>query len=342
MIIERQNYRNIGDTGIQVSPIALGTMEFDTAAYLDSRDDEAVDIICTAMDLGINFFDTAECYGDGHAEDILGRAIRKAGRDVVVLSKIMLTRRTADEIIDAARIRRSVETSLRHLQRDYIDIYLIHWPTKAVSMKWVMEELSKLKDEGKIRSLGVSNFNLDELAMASQGGKIDVLESAYNLAWRCLEKDVLPYCEKNKISFIPYSPLAQGILSGAFTRTYQPSLGSRPQNYYYMYKEPYYSMCMDILDVINGLCRKHGCKPAQVALAWLLSKKVVCSVLLGIEKREQLIENIAALSINLDKEEILKLDAAGLPMLNSITPRMERSICGWWPDIGFEQAEEEK
>lgn len=332
MDIKKEEYREIGKTGIMVSPISLGTMEFDKLFYRDADDADSISIIRNAIEMGVNFFDTAEAYGEGHSEEVLGKAVRQSGKDVVILSKLATWGDGSNFKLDAIKIRTAVENSLRRLQRDYMDLYLIHWPTKSVSMEWVMEELMKLKDEGKIKALGVSNFNLKELELAGKGGDIAVLQSPYSLAWRCLEKDVFPYCIKKNISVIPYSPLGQGILSGVFTRTSMPAFANKPQNHYHLYKEPYYSMCMDIVDLVNDICGKYGYKTAQVALAWLYAKPIVCSILMGIETKEQMLENLRTISIKLSDEDIRKLDEVGLPMINSITPVMEKSINGWWPD----------
>jgi aryl-alcohol dehydrogenase-like predicted oxidoreductase len=328
MEIRRTDYKPLGKTDIMVSPVMLGTMEFDKSFYKDSDDSEAIEIIRTAIDRGVNFFDSAEAYGDGHSEKVLGEAVRQSGKDVIIVSKLA----TWDGELTEARIRTSLENSLRRLQRDYLDLYMIHWPTKSVSMKWVMELLMKFKAEGKIKAAGVSNFSVEEMEFAGQGGEIEALQSPYSAVWRCLERNALPYCLEKGISVMTYSPLGQGILSGAFARDRRPQQLTQPQTTYYLYKEPYYSMCMDVVDAIAEICRAKGYKAAQVALAWLLSRKAVTSVLIGIEKKEQLIENLGALDIKLTPEEIQKIEAAGTAMLDAIDATMAKSMTGWWPD----------
>lgn len=329
--ISKKDYRKLGHTDILVSPLALGTYEFDRTVY-DTDDRGAINIIRTAIDLGINFFDTAEAYAGGHTEELLGEAVRQSGKDAVIVSKLATWGVEPGSENDARWIRKSVENSLRRLNRDYIDVYLIHWPTARISMKWVVEELGKLKAEGKLFAIGVSNFSVEELEFARRGGDIAVLQNPYSLVWRCHERGVLPYCLENGISVMAYSPLGSGILSGVFTRDRRPQQLTNPQKAYHLYKEPYYGMCMEVIDVISAICSDKGYEFSNVALSWLLSKSAVTSTLIGIQKKEQLLQNVKALEVRLTDEEIRLLESAGADMLNAIDAEMSKSMTGWYPD----------
>jgi myo-inositol catabolism protein IolS len=326
--IDRSTYRELKGAGVMVSPIMLGTYEFDGQVFKNSRDAEAVAIIRAAIDRGVNFFDTAEGYGGGHSEEVLGEAVRQSGKDVVIASKII----TWGRALDYDDIRASVENSLRRLKRDRIDLYMLHWPTRKVSMKKAVEAMAKLRDEGKIGAVGVSNFSVEEMEFARGGGAVAALQSPYSLVWRCLERDILPYCLQNGISVLPYSPLGAGMLTGLFTRDNKPAELTAHQATYFLYREPYYSLCMGVVDALLEIGRERGCRPAQAALAWLLGKPAVTSVLIGVEKEEQLFENLGALRIPLTREETLRLEAAGEDMRNAIDATMAKSMSGWWPD----------
>lgn len=328
MEIAKTDYKPLGSTGILVSPVMLGTYEFDKVVFKNSDDNEAIAIIRTAIDHGVNFFDTAEGYGAGHSEEVLGEAVRQSGKDVVIASKIIPWGRA----LDFEDIRTSVENSLRRLKRDTIDLYMIHWPTQKVSMKAAIESMTKLRGQGKIRAVGVSNFSVAEMEFARQGGALAALQSPYSLVWRCLERDILPYCQKNNMAMLPYSPLGAGMLTGLFTRDRRPQELTAHQATYYLYMEPYYSLCMAVVDELLAISRERGCRPAQAALAWLLGKQAVTSVLIGVEKQEQLLENLGTLAITLTEEEIRRLEAAGKPMLDAIDSTMAKSMTGWWPD----------
>jgi len=332
MEIKTNEYRKLGKTGLTTSPFALGCWAFGGPPDYPLQDDkESIKTIRTAIDMGINVFDTAELYGSGHSEEILGEAVRQSGKDVVVITKVVTW--SHDDInfrVDAAHVRKSVEGSLRRLKTDCLDIYMFHWPSSDIIMDEAMHTLTKMKSEGKIKVLGVSNFQLDELQNVMKYGEIEIVQSPYSLLWRCLEDDLFPYCHENGISIITYSPLANGLLTNAFIDN-----GMKPksdtQNWLVLFKEPYLSLLRPVLQELEEIAKRYGCTVSQASLSWVLSKKI-SACLLGIEKIDQFDENIKALKINLSAEDIAMLDEAGRPLKEEVASTHKRSMTGWWPN----------
>lgn len=199
-------------SGKKVFPIGFGTWGFGGWLFTDKSDDRIeLEAIKFALDSGINVIDTAELYGKGHSEELVGRAI--AGRDreeLVVITKAWMTHLSRDRIMKAAK------ASLKRLNTDYIDLYLIHWPRPLMNMKETIGAMEELVDKGLVRSIGVSNFGVDNLKRAIEATKrydIAADEIKYSLAEKACEKDVVPFCEKNGIDVIAYTPLAKGRIS---------------------------------------------------------------------------------------------------------------------------------
>lgn len=310
MEIKKELYRSLGKTEIRVSPLAIGTWQFSRSKNFPDADEvRANRIIRVAIDRGVNFFDTAEGYGDGESERILGNALKQSGNEVVVISKIMTYGLNNEDFrLTEKMISESIEASLRRLQRDYIDLYLIHWPTKKLSMKWLVEELLRHKQKGSIKAVGLYNFVLEDMKNAIGGAEIDALQS-------------------------PYSPLAHGLLTGRFTRASKNA--ERPyRKDRYLFQVPYYEMCMDVLDVLKDISLQHGCTATQAALAWLLNRGGVCAPVIGVSSVEQLLENIAAVHTALSTEDLMRLDTASHPLMEALdlNPVTKKSMISWWPD----------
>ncbi len=325
MEISKGEYRELGKSGIMVSPISLGCWQYSRDSNFVSMDDrESIKIIRSSIEMGINFFDTAESYGKGHSEEVLGEAIRQSGKDVVIATKVREYNLAPQSMVS------SVEMSLRRLKKDVIDLYQIHWPTAKLDMRLSMETLMDLKMQGKIRAIGVSNFNISEIKLLQEVGDITSLQSPYNLFWRCLE-EVFAYCYSNNISVLSYSPLGHGLISGRFDRmNRQPKRPAQQDSY--LFKEPYYDMALPVLDAVNEVAQRYGSTITQVAIAWLLGKKAVSSVVMGVSNQEQLGQNIGAVFLKLSQDDIQKLEQAGGMILNSINAQMSKSLWNWWPD----------
>ena len=194
-----------------MSVLGLGTWPMGGEWWGGTDDAESIRTIHRALDLGVTLFDTAEAYAAGHAEEVLGRALVGRREQAVIADKVAPNHFAPDQIEEA------FEASCRRLQTDYIDVYFLHWPNIDLPIGPAMESLERLRAAGRIRAIGVSNFTADEMRAASEYGQIDVLQPPYNMFWRFIEGDQLPYCQEHDIGIMAYSGLAQGLLTGNLT-----------------------------------------------------------------------------------------------------------------------------
>ncbi|MBD1940758.1 aldo/keto reductase, partial [Coleofasciculus sp. FACHB-712] len=212
--------RHLGTSDIQISPIVMGTWQAGKRMWVGIEDADTIKAIRVAFDAGITTVDTAEVYGEGHSEQIVAQALSDVRDQAVYATKVFANHLKYDQVIEAC------DRSLKNLKTDYIDLYQIHWPSgvfksEIVPIEETMNALNHLKEQGKIRAIGVSNFSRAQLEEAAQYGRIDSLQPPYSLFWRWVEKDAMPYCVENKISILAYSSLAQGLLTGKFGSDHQ-------------------------------------------------------------------------------------------------------------------------
>jgi myo-inositol catabolism protein IolS len=212
--------RSLGTSKVQITPILMGTWQAGKKMWAGIDDRESVRAIRAAVDAGITTIDTAEVYGQGHSEQIVAQAVSDIRDRLQYASKVFTNHLKYDQVIEAC------DRSLTNLQTDYLDLYQIHWPSgsfgsESVSIEETMSALNKLQEDGKIRAIGVSNFNREQLAQAANYGRIDSLQPPYSLFWRKIENDAIPYCIEHKISVLAYSPMAQGLLTGKFSPDHQ-------------------------------------------------------------------------------------------------------------------------
>ena len=207
--------RTLGNSEVQISPILMGTWQAGKKMWVGIEDEESIKAIRGGFEAGITTIDTAEVYGEGHSERIVGKALADVREQVVYASKVFSNHLKYDQVIEAC------DRSLENLQTDYLDLYQIHWPSgnfnsEVVPIEETMKALNKLKEQGKIRAIGVSNFSRTQIEEAAQYGRIDSLQPPYSLFWRQVEKDARDYCVENNIAILAYSSLAQGLLTGKF------------------------------------------------------------------------------------------------------------------------------
>lgn len=303
-------YRELGKTGIKVSAVALGCMAFvgdSTWGIQDEKDSH--ESIITALDNGINFFDTAESYGDGYSEELLGSALKGRRSEAVIATKVYKTH------LKQGEVQQACENSLKRLKTDYIDLYQIHWPNWDVPIEETMGALEKLKRDGKIRAIGVCNFGIKDLEGALKAGTIVTEQLPYSLLWRVIEHELIPKIRENNIGIICYSSLAQGLLSGAFksadefpsgrarTRLFS---GNRPDA---KHGEPGFEKeVFEALSKIDALCQEIGMSMTDVAISWLLSQETVTSLLISARNAKEAVENAKSAEIKLSKDVISKLN----------------------------------
>jgi aryl-alcohol dehydrogenase-like predicted oxidoreductase len=292
-------------SNIEISPIIMGTWQAGKAQWTGIDDKETTRAVRAAFDEGVTTFDTAEVYGNGHSEQIVGNALKGLRDQVVLATKVFSNHLAYDQVIDACH------RSLKNLGTEVIDLYQIHWPPgsfghKKVPMGETMEALNKLKEQEKIRAIGVSNFNSEQMAEAAQYGPIESLQPPYNLFWRMIEKEALPYCRANDMIVLTYSPMAQGLLTGKFGPDHRFDRGDhRAANR--LFQPEHYARVQDALARFKPIAEDYGITLGQLALAWVLSQENCCAVA-GARNAGQAVENAGAAHIRLEPETLEELD----------------------------------
>ena len=311
-------YRTLGNTGLMVSELCMGTMTFGGEGLfkiigaLGQQDANA--LVDKALEAGINFFDTADSYALHQSEQILGKALGSRRKDVIVATKV---RFRVDDNVNAVGLTRhhifnQVEKSLQSLQTDYIDLYQIHAEDPVTPLEETLRALHDLVEQGKVRYIGYSNLPawkaMKALGISRQHGwnEFKSAQVYYSIGGRDLERDTVPMALDQNIAILPWSPLAGGFLSGKFTRENQSAEGSRRTDFDFppIDKEKAY----DIVDVLKEIADSKEVSIPQVALAWLLHKPGVTSVIIGAKKMGQLEDNLKSVDIVLSEEEMNKLD----------------------------------
>ncbi len=315
-------YATLGHTGLQVSKLCFGTMTFGDGrgmfkAIGATGQAEADELVKLSIDGGINFFDTADVYTDGESEKILGQSLKnmKIARDqVVIATKVYGRVGPGRNDVGASRghIMDAVEASLRRLQTDHIDLYQIHATDVVTPIEETLRALDILVTQGKVRYIGCSNWHAWRIAKAlgicelKNLARFDTLQAYYSIASRDLERELVPLLEAEKLGLLVWSPLAGGLLSGKFNRSNQKPADSRRTEFDFPVVDK--ERTWKIMDVMAPIAKAHECSAARVALAWLLAKPVVTSVILGAKRRDQLQDNLAAVELKLSAEELKQLD----------------------------------
>lgn len=293
---------------IEISRIIMGTWQAGKTMWTGIDDNETIKAVKAAFDAGVTTFDTATVYGNGHSEQIVGKALRGVREQAVIATKVFAHSLAYDKVLDACH------KSLKDLGTDYIDLYQIHWPagsfgSKKVPVEETMTALNNLKEQGKIRAIGVSNFSRKQVEDAAQYGQIDSLQPPYSLFWRQAEKDAIPYCVQNGITILAYSPLAQGILTGKFGPDHQFEKGDhRAKNR--LFQPEHYSRVQKALKQLRPIADRKGITLAQLALAWVISHPGFCAIA-GARNSDQSIQNAQAGDIVLSKEDMAEMDIIG-------------------------------
>jgi len=307
--------RVLGKTKIELSAIIMGTWQTGKSMWAGIDDKESEKAIQAAMDAGITTFDTAEVYGNGHSEKVLGKAVGNRRDQVTILSKVFSNHLGYDQVIAACN------RSLKNLGTDYLDLYQIHWPpgsfgAKPVPLEETMKALTDLKEQGKIRAIGVSNFSLEQLKAICAVGPVESLQPPYSLLWRHLETDTLAWCHANRVTVLAYSPMAQGLLTGKFGPDHQFEKGDhRSANR--LFQSDIYPQAQEALDALRPIAAEKGITLAQLALAWVIAKPGVCAIA-GARNAEQSIGNAQAAEIQLSASDLEAMDRISRPITDLI------------------------
>ncbi|ADO68504.1 aldo/keto reductase [Stigmatella aurantiaca] len=313
--------RQLGHSDLHITPVGFGAWAIGGTGYAfawgPQDDAQSIRAIQQAVDRGINWIDTAAVYGLGHSEEVVARALKGLTHRPYVFTKCGLVWDAKGQVtnaLSAASIRRECEASLRRLQVDTIDLYQIHWPLEGHSLKGIEEgwkAVAELKRQGKVRWIGVSNFDEKQMAFAHELAPIASLQPPYSLLHRDIEKGILPFCERHGMGVIVYSPMASGLLTGAMTRERAAKLPKddwRRNNR--DFQEPQLSKNLALVDRLKEVASKHGRSPAEAAIAWTLRKPSVTAAIVGARSPQQVDGVVGAMDFRLSAEEIRRIEDA--------------------------------
>ncbi len=306
----------LGKTDIQLSSIIMGTWQAGKSMWTGIDDGDSQRAVHAAMDAGITTFDTAEEYGRGHSERVLGKAVGNRRDRVKVLSKVFANHLAYDQVIAAC------ERSLKNIGTDYLDLYQIHWPSgsfgaKPVPIEETMQALMALKEKGKIRAIGVSNFSLDQLQAASAIGPVESLQPPYSLFWRHVETTgIAAWCRQHRVTLLAYSPMAQGLLTGRFGPDHRFEKGDHRSGNR-LFHPTVYPQVQKALEGLRPIADRKGISMAQMALAWVIAKPGTCAIA-GVRNAEQAVDNAGAGKVVLSEAELDQMDLISRPVVESI------------------------
>jgi aryl-alcohol dehydrogenase-like predicted oxidoreductase len=311
--------RKLGNSDLQITTVGYGAWAIGGSgwqfAWGAQNDDDSIAAIHRALSLGVNWIDTAAVYGLGHSEEIVARALKQwSGPRPYVFTKCGLRwdkQGNPLKNLRAASIREEIENSLRRLQVEVIDLYQIHWPPDPDSPE--LEEgwstVADLQKQGKVRWIGVSNFNVAQMRRAQKIARITSLQPPYSLVHPEVEEDILPYCLHENIGVIVYSPMASGLLTGAMTRDRVAKLPKddwRSQNA--DFQEPHLSRNLQLVDTLTEIANRHGRTPGEVAIAWTLRNPAVTGAIVGARNARQADGVMRAGDLRLNDKEVRDLE----------------------------------
>ncbi len=298
---------------ISISRITFGCWELGGGQWEKQSDDTNIAAIHAAFDMGIRTFDTAEGYGNGHSEEIVGLALKGKRSDSVIATKVSPNHLSKEDI------RRSVEASLKRLRTDHIDIYYVHWPNKDIPLEETMNEFRKLRDEKIIRAVAVSNFSIHQLQQAMSVTYVDAIQPEYSLLQRDIEKEILPYCAEHSIGVMTYSSVAKGILTGTYhlknPRKLKDDDFRRSRR---LFLPDHLEKETELVVLVDEIAKAHDVSPAEIAIAWLLHQEGVTSAIVGTQNIQHLKDNARAVDVELTDAERSQLDEVSRRVLAGI------------------------
>ncbi len=310
--------RQLGDSGLYTSAIGFGTWEMSTTMYGHIDVDEAAQAVHAAIDHGITLFDTAEVYGPYHSERLLAKALGNRRGDIVLVSKVGFQydedNRNAGRNSSYDHVIARTEGCLQRLETDYLDLLLIHWPDHDTPFEETVSALNKLKEDGKIRHYGVSNFTPEMMIECERYGHLAANQVGYNMFDRRMESAVLPFCAERNIGFMAYGTLGFGLLSGAFTPETAFGEGDwRSRGVAFglpLFQPEEFPRELRVVERLKAIAADHGKSVAQLAIAWTTGHPAVSVGLVGVRNEWELKENVAAADWKLDVETRTRIDAA--------------------------------
>lgn len=309
--------RNLGNSDLQLTPIGFGAWAIGGGnwefAWGPQDDNESVAAIHRVLDLGLNWIDTAAIYGLGHSEEVVAKAIKSTSHKPYVFTKCSMRwhdDRSIYRSLKAESLEQELHASLRRLGRDTIDLYQIHWPNPETEIEEGWETLAKFKEQGKVRWIGVSNFNVEQMKRAQKIAPITSLQPPYSMLRRAIEEEILPFAQANNIGVINYSPMVSGLLTGKMTAE---RIAQLPQDDWRRrsveFNEPRLSRNLRLVELLRDIGKTHEVEPGVVAVAWTLHHPAITAAIVGGRSARQ-VEGIApALHVRLSEDEFTRINA---------------------------------
>lgn len=305
--------RKLGKNGPELTTVGLGAWAIGGPwawGWGKQDDEKSIAAIRKSIDMGINWIDTAAVYGLGHSEEIVARALAGYQDKLFVATKCGLAWNEKNKVrrdLTPKNIRREIEASLRRLNRDFIDLYQFHWPDSSTPVEKSWEEMIKLKEEGKVRYVGVSNFDVPLMERCLSIHHIDSLQPPYSMLAREVEKDILPFCQKNGIGVVGYSPMHSGLLTGKFdVERLQPDDWRLKSS---DFKGERLHRNLDFVDALRPIADKYQKTVGQIAVAWVLNNSAVTAAIVGARNANQAEENIGGADLKIEDTDLEKINS---------------------------------
>ena len=305
--------RQLGNSDLQLTTIGFGAWAIGGGdwqyAWGPQEDKESIEAIHRALDAGINWIDTAAVYGLGHSEEVVGTALKSTSAKPYIFTKSSMTWGEDRKIVQTMKkIREEVEASLRRLRVDVIDLYQIHWPVPDAEIEEGWTTMAELQREGKVRYIGVSNFNVAQLERALKIAPITSLQPPYSMINRTNEAEILPFCQKHGIGVINYSPMQSGLLTGYMTAE---RIAKMPQDDFRrntkQFQEPLLSRNLELVELLRGIGKRHGVEPGVVAIAWTLHNPAITAAIVGGRSAQQVDGVLPAANFRLSEAEFQEI-----------------------------------
>lgn len=307
--------RKLGFTELELTAVGIGTWAMGGPwqyGWGPQDDDDAVAGIVCGLEVGINWIDTAPIYGLGHSEELVAKALKQTTLKPIIATKCGLLWDDKGQRVPYLKresIRKECEDSLRRLGMDVIDLYQMHWPGSDNDTEQAWSEMAKLVDEGKARYIGVSNFTVEQIKRAHKIAPVASLQPAYSMVHREVEKELLPFCARNNIGVVAYSPIQRGLLTGKFS--YERLASLAPDDHRRTnadFKEPRFSATLELVEGLKPIAKRKGITLAQLAIGWVLWRPEVTAAILGVRRPEQITETAAGADVELSAEEIKEIE----------------------------------
>jgi aryl-alcohol dehydrogenase-like predicted oxidoreductase len=312
-------HRQFGQTGINISAVGFGCWEIG-GGYGSIEETEFIKAINRALDIGINSFDTAEAYGFGASEKSLAKALGSRRKEAVITTKFGVGYPDKPNYRDGSRQRvmDSIEKSLKSLNTDYVDVYLVHWPDRVTPFEETMRALDDLVKQGKVRAVGLSNFKLSEIQRCMSARRVDVVQYCWNMFDRRMEKEIFPYCRENGIGVMAYGSLAYGMLTGTLTEEMAFEKGdwrakrgqlANLNLFQHLFGSDHYLKNLRAVEDLKAVAKRYGKTVPQLALRWTLSNPVISTALVGCRNPREVDDNAGAVGWSISDADMKDIDA---------------------------------